>query len=595
MIRLLSIDVNISEKEFLEKKPVEIIEDLHEKAVNHYINKSNMIAQMAYPVIKDVYEKQGAAYENILVPISDGIKTINVATPLEKTYKTQGKELIKSIEKNVILAMIDDDWKEHLREMDDLKQSVQNAVHEQKDPLLIYKFEAYNLFQSMLLKISKGATGFLMKGMLPVPKNGEIETKQQTNPRHEDMSNLQTSRPDQGGGTSTQDGTNSEENKPKAQPQNSKEKRNITFFEPSVYIGKVIPNYKDTFPATGIHQIYGVSFGNIQKDTNSWAKYYNFPETGISLVYANMGNNQFFGQELSLFPYINFRVFNHLKADYKLKLSLGLSYFTTHFDSIENPKNNVIGSSFTWNFKLFLFRTIIKHASFGLRFGVGFTHDSNGHTQMPNLGANSIVAVLSAQFYKKGENNFDFPKRVKGRNFSPKQYFIGYKQDMGFHEQGNDEGPRTNIKRAVFAYTLNGGVIFNNHIKLRIGFSYRFYQHYYDYLSLNKPPDFNSNYYLSASAIRFILGSEFLMGHFALDTELGYNLYKPFYKKFNNSNKIGIKLRTILTSSLGMNLYLFNTQKSTLKSNFYIGAHMNANLAKADFSSINVGYTYLFR
>ena len=142
LIRLLAIDCPFSEEEFFERKPNELTEELHEIGVAHYVRKSELIAQTAFPVIKDVYENQGAQYENIIVPVTDGIKTINISTPLEKTHNSGGKELIKSIEKSVILALIDDDWKEHLREMDELKQSVQNAVHEQKDPLLIYKFEA---------------------------------------------------------------------------------------------------------------------------------------------------------------------------------------------------------------------------------------------------------------------------------------------------------------------------------------------------------------------------------------------------------------------------------------------------------------------
>jgi len=197
LIRLLSIQNPYSEKEFFDGNPQEITEELHDIALTHYQKKSELIAQMAYPVIKDVYENQGAHYENILVPITDGNKVLNVSTPLEKTYNSECKELIKSTEKNVILAMIDEDWKEHLREMDELKQSVQNAVHEQKDPLLIYKFEAFKLFNSALLKINKEVGSFLMKCSLPQPKEGsEIETQQEQEAPKSDVSNLHTSRPD---------------------------------------------------------------------------------------------------------------------------------------------------------------------------------------------------------------------------------------------------------------------------------------------------------------------------------------------------------------------------------------------------------------
>ena len=194
LFRILSIESPFSEKEFFEGNVTELIDDLHERGVNHYIQKSNLIASSALPVIKDVYDNQGAQYENIVVPITDGIKSINITTPLEKTVETEGRELIKSIEKTVILAMIDDDWKEHLREMDELKQSVQNAVHEQKDPLLIYKFEAFKLFNEVLLKMNKEVGSFLMKSSLP-KQEGNIAAQEK--PRQKtDMSQLETSRPE---------------------------------------------------------------------------------------------------------------------------------------------------------------------------------------------------------------------------------------------------------------------------------------------------------------------------------------------------------------------------------------------------------------
>lgn len=217
LIRLLSIQSPFTEEDFKDSKSEELIDELHELAINNYYRKSEMIAQMAYPVIKEVYENQGAQYENILVPITDGIKVLNVSTPLEKTYKTECKELIKSIEKNVILAMIDEDWKEHLREMDELKQSVQGAVYEQKDPLLIYKFEAFKLFNRMLLKINKEVARFLMKSGLPQPKEGqsEIATKEAPAPVKNDLANLKLSRPDY---TSSSTGSPEQQEQPKAQP-----------------------------------------------------------------------------------------------------------------------------------------------------------------------------------------------------------------------------------------------------------------------------------------------------------------------------------------------------------------------------------------
>lgn len=214
LIRYLSIESPVDEKTFLEGKADELTEDIHELAYNHYLRKSEALAETAFPVIKDVYENQGATYENILVPITDGLKSLNVPTPLQKAYETQGKELVKSIEKGVILAIIDDNWKEHLREMDDLKQSVQNAVHEQKDPLLIYKFEAFKLFQSILLKMNKEIGSFLMKCGLPKPKDGEIKAKEAIPAPKSDLDKLETSRPDSSGNSAQAN----QQEKPKTQP-----------------------------------------------------------------------------------------------------------------------------------------------------------------------------------------------------------------------------------------------------------------------------------------------------------------------------------------------------------------------------------------
>jgi len=136
-------------------------------------------AEMAFPVIKNVYETQKDQYKRILVPFTDGVKTLNVATDLEKAYETKGKQLIQDFEKNITLAIIDDAWKTHLRKMDELKQSVQLAVHEQKDPLLIYKFEAFELFKAMIEQVNKDVISFLFKGELPQENQQQIKEAQQ--------------------------------------------------------------------------------------------------------------------------------------------------------------------------------------------------------------------------------------------------------------------------------------------------------------------------------------------------------------------------------------------------------------------------------
>jgi len=167
LIRYFSFTSPISDEEFRSKTIPEISNLLYQKVYNHYQEKIERNAVLAFPVIKDVYLNQGDKYERIVVPFTDGVKTIQVVTNLKKAYETDGKELIKDFEKNITLSIIDEAWKNHLRQMDELKQSVQNATYEQKDPLLIYKFEAFELFKELIDKINKEVVSFLFKGELP--------------------------------------------------------------------------------------------------------------------------------------------------------------------------------------------------------------------------------------------------------------------------------------------------------------------------------------------------------------------------------------------------------------------------------------------
>jgi preprotein translocase subunit SecA len=175
LIRYFSLSSPISEKEFGKMDSTEIAGKVYKAAYEHYQNKMARNAEMAFPVIKNVYETQKDKYKRILVPFTDGVKTLNVATDLEKAYETEGKQLVQDFEKNITLAIIDDAWKTHLRKMDELKQSVQLAVHEQKDPLLIYKFEAFELFKEMIEKVNKDVISFLFKGELPQENQEQIQ------------------------------------------------------------------------------------------------------------------------------------------------------------------------------------------------------------------------------------------------------------------------------------------------------------------------------------------------------------------------------------------------------------------------------------
>jgi len=194
LIRSFSMDSPVGREEFARQSTSDITASVYDKVLETYKRKEEAISAQAYPVLKDVHERMSHIYENVVVPISDGFKVFQVVTNLKSTVETKGKELARAYEKTVVLATIDDEWKEHLREMDELKQSVQNATYEQKDPLLIYKFESYELFRNMVTKVNKDVVSTLMKGHIPTQNPEQV--KEAERKRQVDMSNMRASKSD---------------------------------------------------------------------------------------------------------------------------------------------------------------------------------------------------------------------------------------------------------------------------------------------------------------------------------------------------------------------------------------------------------------
>ena len=192
LYRVFGLDTRISALDFEKYSAQDLIDSLYKEATEHYRSKNARIAEAAFPVVRQVYEQQNS-FQNIVVPFTDGVKALQVVTNLQKAYDTKGKALIQDFEKNIALAIIDDVWKEHLRDLDDLRQSVQGAAYEQKDPLLIYKFESFELFKTMIDRANKEIISFLFKGNLPAPDPSQLRRAPVR--QRNDMSNLQTSRP----------------------------------------------------------------------------------------------------------------------------------------------------------------------------------------------------------------------------------------------------------------------------------------------------------------------------------------------------------------------------------------------------------------
>ena len=177
MIRVFAMEVPFTERELFNTRHDEAVQKLYDLVYSTYKERMQRISDLAFPFIKRIYEN--TRYINVAFPITDGKKTLNVVTPVKKSYDNKGREVQLSIEKGITLAIIDDLWKDHLRELDELKTSVQNASYEQKDPLLIYKFESFNLFEKMLLEINREISSFLIRASLPVREDEDMKEAHQ--------------------------------------------------------------------------------------------------------------------------------------------------------------------------------------------------------------------------------------------------------------------------------------------------------------------------------------------------------------------------------------------------------------------------------
>ncbi len=191
----MSIDLGFDEAFYANAKPNDLSDALCRHMQEVYDRRMNTLAEKVYPFIKQIFEKQGSMYQNIAIPISDGRKMLTLSVNLEKAYNTQGKEIAKALSRTIILYQIDEHWKQHLREMDDLRTSVQNAAYEQKDPLVVYNLESYNLFASMLEDLNKDVLSFLLRAFVPLKDENEARPAQAPR-RRTDMSQMQTRRND---------------------------------------------------------------------------------------------------------------------------------------------------------------------------------------------------------------------------------------------------------------------------------------------------------------------------------------------------------------------------------------------------------------
>ena len=203
MLQVMAMECPFTEEEFRNSKKEDLANKAFTQAMENFKRKTDRLAQIANPVIKQVYENQGHVYENILIPITDGKRIYNISCNLKAAYESESKEVVKAFEKSILLHVIDEAWKENLRELDELKHSVQNASYEQKDPLLIYKLESVTLFDAMVSRINNQTVSILMRGQIPVqepPANSQevhrVDVRRAAPERRSDMSQYREQKAD---------------------------------------------------------------------------------------------------------------------------------------------------------------------------------------------------------------------------------------------------------------------------------------------------------------------------------------------------------------------------------------------------------------
>ncbi|WP_340155296.1 acyloxyacyl hydrolase [uncultured Winogradskyella sp.] len=391
----------------------------------------------------------------------------------------------------------------------------------------------------------------------------------------------------------------------------SNSKNSSLFFIPEILIGKTLEANTD-FPETKLQKNLFFSLGQHNLNTNKeWAARLNYPKTGISFGYTDFGNSENVGHAYSILPFIEFSILKKRIDGLNLQIGFGSSYMDTQYDETTNEFNRAITTKINWSFRSFFYYDVFKSNTTDWRFGLGYLHHSNGHTNLPNQGLNSIAASVSAKIDGKKEDisNFEKPTfKTKSQIYFALRFGLGQ----------NVLSQKFNSKKEVFTITASAGKIINNTFKFGGGFYYRFYEHYYAYINNNEVlvqeqfPYYTENPFGYATAFGLFATSELLLNHVGFEFDLGLNIYKPFYKidwklnkgySYETSNNETVEvlgeldwyyeIKRTVSARMGLKYYLWSTDKAP-KNNIYFGAHINANLGQADFTELSLGYVYRF-
>lgn len=395
---------------------------------------------------------------------------------------------------------------------------------------------------------------------------------------------------------------------------NSKWKKEAFTFTPEILLGKTMEAY-DGFPKIQLQKQFILNFGRRHNyNPQEWAQRLKGPKTGFSVGVTDFGNVDSLGIALIAMPFIEFNAFGSNR--FKILAGLGASYFTEKYDKEKSPNNRAIATDITWAFRLYLNYQILSTNKIDWRVGLGYSHHSNGHTRLMNNGYNSFLFSLSADIKNPLNspvaNIFQEIPVYKNTVYN----YISFRGGIG----QNVFALAFNDKQNVYTIAGEYGRVYNNTFKVGIGFYYRFYQHYYDYIkgaeSLVQPGRefdyFRSAPLYYASNFGISLHGEILLNHWGIDLQVGYNFHKPAYKaewRINEgwdktpreipetwvlgelNNKYKLKYR--ISSRLGLKYYLLGIENAP-KNNFYVGAYLNSNLGQADFTELSLGYVRSF-
>lgn len=364
------------------------------------------------------------------------------------------------------------------------------------------------------------------------------------------------------------------------------------FVEVEGFYSLVVPNYPSA-PKAGNAYASTFSFGYQTKKDSSWQSYYGYPQTGIQFSYLHVQNQEEYGSQFALNPFITFNRPFGTKHSLDFKLGLGMAYHTAPYDSMDNPKNLAIGSPYSWYFNANLAYRFALTKRVHLKIGGGFWHASNGHTRLPNFGQNYGVFGLGIQYYPSEANPFTKYERTP-INRTKKYYYLRAGVGFGIHEYGGTTEPIDGPKYLVSSASLAFGAVFRKYLLVKTGLAYQYYSSYVYSKSINEFSDFVGSKQVAGSNLILFLGTELMFGHISFDLQGGINLWKPyfssFYDEYEDRSKFDKTMKLLFSTRLGLNLYLINTAKNP-KHNFSVGVFMNANYGQADFSSIFANYS----